>query len=69
MDKNAIKIPNTILNWKRAVKRPLFSRGEISEIYIGATTDETPTPNPPINLKNMSKYISGANAEPIALNR
>ena len=53
LDRNAIKIPKTILNWKRAVNRPLFSRGEISEIYIGATTDDTPTPNPPINLKNM----------------
>ena len=39
---------------------------EISEIYVGAATDETPIAIPPINLKKEKVYGSCAKAEPIA---
>ena len=40
-------MPSTMLNWKKATKRPRQCDGEISAIYIGPTTDEAPTASPP----------------------
>src|SRR5687768_5952574 len=49
-----------------ATKRPLCEAGASSLIYIGAVTEEHPTPNPPTNLKKRKTYQSTANADPTA---
>ena len=66
LEKNAIKIPNTILNWKRPVNLPRSPAGEISEINSGAAIVEIPIPIPPMNLKKKNDDTSQAIAEPIA---
>src|SRR5215510_15125898 len=55
-----------MLNWYIAVSLPLVAGVDISEIYVGATTEETPMPNPPMKRKNENIYGFGAIAVPIA---
>src|SRR5690606_29778661 len=59
-------MPSTMLNWNSATRRPLERAGAISEMYIGAATDDAPTPRPPMKRKNMNEYSSGATADPTA---
>ncbi len=59
-------MPSTMLNWNRPTSLPREPAGAISEMYIGAATDETPTPTPPMKRKIMNETISGARAEPSA---
>ena len=59
-------IPNTMLNWYNATSKPLFFAGAISEIYMGATTEEAPTPNPPRNLNKVNEVTSQAKPDPTA---
>lgn len=59
-------MPSTMLNWKKATKRPRQCDGEISAIYIGPTTDEAPTANPPTKRKNMNEYQLTITALPTA---
>src|SRR5690606_11206154 len=66
LERNATRIPKTILNWNIPARRPRYCGGAISEMYIGAATVEIPTPRPPINRKSMNEYTSGASAEPTA---
>jgi hypothetical protein len=40
-------MPKTMLNWNIPASRPRFAAGAISEMYIGPTTVEMPTPSPP----------------------
>src|SRR5215210_7835357 len=54
------------LNWKSAVILPLMRAGDISEIYIGATTDEAPTASPPIKRKAIKDGKLLARALPSA---
>src|SRR5690606_19961394 len=51
---------------KSATSRPRREGGAISEMYIGATTDEIPTPTPPMNrkIKNIPQPV--ARPEPSA---
>ena len=51
------------------VMRPLTFAGDISEIYIGATTEEAPMDNPPINLKIMNCRREVESALPMAETR
>lgn len=51
LDKKAIKIPKTILNWNKPVSLPLSDAGDISAMNRGAAMVEIPMPIPPINLK------------------
>ena len=48
-----------------ATKRPLVFAGAISEIYMGATIEEAPTPSPPIKRKIINVVTSCAMAAPI----
>jgi|GEM_PF-3035409 len=59
-------MPSTMLNWKKATKRPRQCDGEISAIYIGPTTDEAPTASPPRKRKNMNEYQLTITALPTA---
>jgi hypothetical protein len=59
-DRNAIRIPNTILNWNIPESFPRLSAGAISEINIGAATVDAPTPNPPMKRANMKNITFGA---------
>jgi hypothetical protein len=56
---------NTILNWYMATSLPLDAGVEISETYVGAATEETPIPRPPIKRKKENIYGPVAKAEPI----
>lgn len=56
------------MNWKSAVILPLILAGEISDIYIGATTDEAPTAMPPIKRNAIKVDKLFANALPNAEN-
>ena len=46
--------------------RPLKLAGEISDIYMGATTEEAPTPMPPIRRKKTKRDQLLVMALPIA---
>ena len=62
-DRNATRIPKTMLNWNRPVSRPRRSGGEISAMYSGAATVETPMPMPPMKRATMNDQTSVANAD------
>jgi len=66
LEKKAIKIPKTKLNWYKTPREPLFCGGEISDMYIGAAMEETPTAKPPMNLKKEKVKGSIAKADPRA---
>ena len=51
------------------VMRPLTFAGDISEIYMGATTEEAPMDNPPNNLKIMNCRMVFESALPMAETR
>ena len=55
------------LNWNIAVILPLIFAGDISAIYIGATTDEAPTPIPPRKRNIINEVTLFANAVPTAV--
>src|SRR5436190_3602298 len=65
-DANATTMPNTMLNWNMPARRPRYSGGEISEMYMGATTVEIPMPTPPMNRATMNVSTFHARAEPNA---
>ena len=52
-----------------ATKRPRFAGGAISEIYMGAITEETPTPSPPKKRKIKNVVHSKATAVPKEANK
>src|SRR6185503_14825428 len=62
----ATTMPNTMLNWNIPARRPRYSGGAISEMYMGATTVETPMPMPPMNRAMMNVSTFHARAEPTA---
>src|SRR5450432_512510 len=51
------------------VSRPRTAAGEISEIYIGPTTEEAPTAIPPIIRKIINNIQVGVREQPTADNR
>jgi hypothetical protein len=55
-----------IANWYMIIRRPRFSAGEISAIYMGDMTDENPIPKPPIIRKRLNWNIVFGRALPIA---
>src|SRR5580658_4747510 len=63
---NAIRMPKTMLNWNMPASRPRYLGGAISEMYMGATTVEMPTPNPPMTRAAMNVATLGANPDPAA---
>ena len=65
-EKNARRMPNTILNCVIATRRPRYRAGDISAMYIGETTEAPPTAMPPMKRKNMNEYQSQANPLPTA---
>src|ERR1043165_1491915 len=66
LDANATTMPNTMLNWNIPARRPRCDAGAISEMYIGATTVETPMPMPPISRAMMNVSTFHASADPTA---
>jgi hypothetical protein len=58
-------MPNTTLNWNKPTSLPRRSAGDTSEMYMGAVTEDIPTPRPPKNLKHKNKYQLSASAVPI----
>src|SRR6266481_5439279 len=57
-------MPKTTLNWKNPTSRPRNFAGAISAMYIGPSTEEPPTPNPPMKRKTTRAYQSQARAQP-----
>src|SRR5687767_4973502 len=55
-----------MLNWYKAPNLPRVAGVEISDIYVGAATDDTPIPKPPMKRKKENEYGPGARAEPMA---
>ena len=51
-------------NWFNETMLPLFSAGDISEIYIGERSEAVPTAIPPTNLNEMKEIIVVDKAEP-----
>ena len=62
-ERNATRMPNTMLNWNMPARRPRCSAGAISAIYSGATTVEIPIPSPPMNRATMNDSTSCASAD------
>ena len=56
-------MPKTMLNWNIPVSRPRQAGGEISEMYSGAATVETPMPMPPMKRASMNDHTSFATAD------
>src|SRR5882762_3146103 len=61
-----MQIPATIFNWKEPASRPRSFAGAISEIYIGATTEDAPTAIPPIIRNTMNRSQADTDAQPTA---
>src|SRR5580704_8888666 len=59
-------MPATILTWKQPTRRPRHWAGDNSAMYIGASTDEPPIPNPPMIRKAISDPQFHDNAQPSA---
>ena len=53
-------------SWFNATSRPRILAGDISAIYIGDTTDATPTPIPPMNLAITNSVKDRGRAERMA---
>jgi hypothetical protein len=66
LEKNASRIPSTMLNWVTATSRPRSAAGEISAMYMGDTTEAPPTPMPPTKRKSSMDHQSHARAVPTA---
>ena len=66
LEKNATKMPNTILNWNRPVSLPLSPAGDISEINKGAAIVDIPMPMPPMKRNIKNDETSHATADPKA---
>src|SRR6185503_10483426 len=59
-------IPATIFTWNEPASLPRNLAGAISDIYIGATTDEAPTASPPMIRKKINKAHAETEAHPMA---
>jgi len=55
-----------MLSWLKETRRPRISGGAISAIYMGASINDAPTPNPPIILAITNEIKLGAKAEATA---
>lgn len=61
-----MRIPSTTLNWNMPTSRPRFDAGASSPMYIGAVTEEQPTPSPPRNRNTRKVNQLVASADPTA---